>query len=156
MNLYRWKGRGGATLVGLNSMCALHRRPTSPRTVGPCQTRLAMTLYSSTVGVREEALVLNSRSACRSCVLLCAVQASPSLVTILPEEDPARIHVGHRDHIFCGKTLTISVRPFTIRCEVGLRTAVLRTPHERYPVLASIVVETEFCRGTWTSAGARQ
>ena len=81
----------------------------------------------------KKPLVLNSRSASRSCVSLRAVHASPSSITIFPKRIP-------RAYMF-GIVITYSVEIVRVIgawrvCAYCLRTAVLWTTHQRYAVLA--------------------
>lgn len=72
------------TLAALNSISALHLPLTSPSSVEPCFTRPAMALYVP----EKKPLVLNSRSAWRSCASLRTVHVSPSSRTIFPKRIP--------------------------------------------------------------------
>jgi hypothetical protein len=78
------------TLVDLNSISELHLPVTSPSSVPPRRTRPARALYEP----EKKPLVLNSRSACKSCASLCAVHASPSSMTILPNKIPRAYMFG--------------------------------------------------------------
>ena len=85
------------------------------------------------VGAGEEALSLELEVGVQVLRVVARCAGVAELDDHLAEEDPARVHIGHRDHVFCENALVSAAAEWG---ESAMRTAVLRTPHERYAILA--------------------